>query len=121
MNLNGIEFYGRQLVIEEAKTKPDDDDSKSEENKENRNKKRSSYNNNNNNNNRRGGRGGYNNRGGRRNNQQWDSRNKNKYALPEMEADQKFHLIDGGTNLTNRKYILDCFFVFGNIQFVYLK
>merc|ERR1712142_622984 len=34
MKLNGIEFYGRQIVIEEAKTKPDDDS----ENKENKDK-----------------------------------------------------------------------------------
>ena len=96
MKLNGIEFYGRQLVIEEAKTKPDDD-IKCDENKENRNKRRPNYNN------RGRGRGSYNNRGRGRNNLSYDNRNKNKYAVPTIESDQTFHLIDGGTNLTNRK------------------
>lgn len=97
MKLNGIEFYGRQLVIEEAKTKPDDD-SKSDENKENRNKRRSNYNRGG-----RGGRGGFRGRGGRSNQNNYDNRNKNRYSVPKIDTDQTFHLIDGGTNLTHRK------------------
>ena len=95
MKLNGIEFYGRQLVIEEAKTK---DDEKNEENKENRNKQqRSNYNNN------RRGRGGYNNRyRGGGNNNRYNERK--KYTVPTLEPDQVFHLIDGGCNLTNRRF-----------------
>lgn len=97
MKLNGIEFYGRQLVIEEAKTKPDDDE-KCDENKENRNKRRS-------NNNRNGRRGGYNNyRGGRSGGRGWIPRQRNKYNIPTLEPDQVFHLIDGGVNLTHGKF-----------------
>jgi len=98
MKLNGIEFYGRQLVIEEAKTKPDDD-SKSDENKENRNKRRP----NNYNRGGRGGRGGFRGRG-RNNQNNYDNRNKNRFSVPKIDTDQTFHLIDGGTNLTHRKF-----------------
>lgn len=89
MKLNGIEFYGRQIVIEEAKTKPEDD-SENKENKDNKGKKGKKPN----------GRGrGYkgNNRGGR-----W--RPKNKFTLPTLEPDQVFHLVDCGVNLTNPKF-----------------
>eukprot|EP00111_Clytia_hemisphaerica_P006661 TCONS_00019267-protein len=91
MKLNGIEFYGRQLVIEEAKTK---DDEKNDENKENRNKQRP-YNNN------RRGRGGYNRNNGRGGNR-YDQRK--KYTVPAIEADQVFSLVDGGCNLTNPRF-----------------
>lgn len=94
MKLNGIEFYGRQLVIEEAKTKPEED-GKDDENKENRTKKRGNYNRSNR------GRGGNYNKG--RGNNQWNNK-RNKYTVPTIESDQTFHLIDGGTNLTNRKF-----------------
>lgn len=96
MKLNGIEFYGRQLVIEEAKTKPEDDNI-SDENKENKNKRRP--------NNGKNGKksGGYNNyrgnRGGR-----WAPRPRNRYNIPSLEPDQVFHLIDGGVNLTHGKF-----------------
>lgn len=89
MKLNGIEFYGHQLVIEEAKTKPDHD----KENKDNKDKKRGQ------NNNRR--RGGGNFRGG---NKRWGSRPKSKFNLPVLEPDQVFHLVDCGVNLTNPKF-----------------
>lgn len=102
MKLNGIEFYGRQLVIEEAKTKPDEE-SKNDEDKENRVKRKPNYNNN------RNGRrpGGYNNysrRGG--GNNRFNNRPRNKYNIPSLEPDQVFHLIDGGCNLTHGKYVL---------------
>jgi len=93
MKLNGIEFYGRQLVIEEAKTK---DDEKNDENKENNNKPRSNYNN-------RRGRGGYNNRNRGGGNRQYEGRK--KYDVPTLEPDQVFHLIDGGCNLTNKRFV----------------
>lgn len=89
MKLNGIEFYGRQLVIEEAKTKPEDE----KENKENKNKRKS--------NGRNGKRGGYNQRGGYR---KWGARPRNKYNVPTIDPEQVFHLVDGGVNLTNRKF-----------------
>ena len=92
MKLNGIEFYGRQLVIEEAKTKAEDD----KEDKENKDKRK--YNNNKNNT-RRNNSGGYR-RGG---NRRWGPRPKNKFNLPTLEPDQVFHLVDGGVNLTNPK------------------
>lgn len=89
MKLNGIEFYGRQLVIEEAKTKPEDED---EENKDNKSKPKR--------NGRNGRRGNYrgNYRGGK-----YPPRPKHKYILPNIDPEQVFHLIDGGVNLTNRK------------------
>jgi len=80
MKLNGIEFYGRQLVIEEAKTKEDDKEN-------NKGRKRVG--------NKRGGKKGGNNRF-------W--RPKNKFELPELDQDQIFRLIDGGVNLTNGKF-----------------
>lgn len=95
MKLNGIEFYGRQLVIEEAKTTKNDDEN-NEENKENRNKQRSNYTNN------KRGRGGYNrNRGG---GNRYNNDGRKKYDLPKLDNDQVFHLIDGGCNLTNRRF-----------------
>jgi len=92
MKLNGIEFYGRQLVIEEAKTKPEE--TKSDE----KPKKKP-----NNNNNRGGRRNQYYNRG---RNGKWNGRqhNNHKYDIPKLESDQVFHLIDGGVNLTNPKF-----------------
>lgn len=97
MKLNGIEFYGRQLVIEEAKTKPDE--SKNDENKENRNKKKPNYS-------QRGGRRPYNNRGRGGGNNRWNHgrQNNSKCDLPKLEPDQVFHLIDGGVNLTNGRF-----------------
>jgi TatD DNase family protein len=89
MKLNGIEFYGRQLVIEEAKTKPEDE----KESKENKNKRKS--------NGRNGKRGGYSQRGGYR---KGGFRPRNKYNVPSIDPEQVFHLVDGGVNLTNRKF-----------------
>lgn len=94
MKLNGIEFYGRQLVIEEAKTKPED----GKEDKENKNKQKRNI--------RNGGggrRGGYNNRGNYRGGR-WNSRQRQKYNVPTIDPEQVFHLVDGGVNLTNRRF-----------------
>ncbi|XP_065644578.1 3'-5' ssDNA/RNA exonuclease TatD [Hydra vulgaris] len=92
MNLNGIEFYGRQLVIEEAKTKSDDD----KENKDKKEKKTFRGNTNT------AKRGTGNFRRG--NNRKWGPRPKSKFNLPTLEPDQIFHLVDGGVNLTNPKF-----------------
>jgi TatD DNase family protein len=92
MKLNGIEFYGRQVVIEEAKYKPDND----AENKDNKDKGKKGggrFNN---------GRGrGRGNSGG---NRRFGQRPKNKFNLPTLEPDQVFHLVDCGVNLTNPKF-----------------
>jgi len=93
MKLNGIEFYGKCLVIEEAKTKPDDD----REKKENKDKKKGR--NTKGNTGRGRGRGGPNS-GARK----WGPRPKNKFNLPTLEPDQIFHLVDCGVNLTNPKF-----------------
>ena len=85
IKLNGIEFYGRQLVIEEAKSKTENE----KENKENKEKKRGQ-------NNRRGGRGGFRGKGR-------FGRPKSKFTKPTLEPDQVFHLVDCGVNLTNPK------------------
>lgn len=103
IKLNGIEFYGRQIVIEEAKTKT----SEAEKDKENKEKKKGGggrgYNNYNN---RGGGRGNNNNyrggRGGR--GRGWGGRPISKFNLPTLEPDQVFHLVDCGVNLTNPKF-----------------
>jgi len=89
IKLNGIEFYGRQLVIEEAKTKPDEEGEK----KDNKEKKRTP-------NNKR--KGGSNNN--RNNNRRYGNRPKSKFNLPTLEPDQVFHLVDCGVNLTNPKF-----------------
>lgn len=89
MNLNGIEFYGRQLVIEESKAKVDE-----EKDKKDKDDKPSTRG--------RGGRGGRGRgRGGR-----WRGQNRryNKFNLPKLEPDQTFSLVDGGVNLTNPKF-----------------
>ena len=93
MKLNGIEFYGRQLVIEEAKTKPDSD----KENKDNKEKKGNKGRNNRGQGNK-GGKGR-----GQGGNRRWGPRPKNKFNLPTLEPDQVFHLVDCGVNLTNPK------------------
>ena len=92
MKLNGIEFYGRQVVIEEAKTKPDSE----KENKENKEKRKAR--NPKGNPGRGRGRGG-----GPGGNRRWGPRPKNKFNLPTLEPDQVFHLVDCGVNLTNPK------------------
>jgi len=95
LNLNDIEFYGKQIVIQEAKS--NDDDVKD-------NKKTQNYNRGQN---YKGGqRQNYNNR---RNNQgkgyqNYNRNRKSKHDLPKLEADQKFNLIDCGVNLTNPKF-----------------
>jgi TatD DNase family protein len=94
MKLNGIEFYGRQLVIEEAKTKPDSD----KENKDNKEKKGNKGRNNRGQGNK-GGKGR-----GQGGNRIWGPRPKNKFNLPTLEPDQVFHLVDCGVNLTNPKF-----------------
>jgi len=103
IKLNGIEFYGRQIVIEEAKTKTSDAE-KDKENKEKR--KGGSGRGYNNYNNRGGGRGNNNNyrggRGGR--GRGWGGRPISKFNLPTLEPDQVFHLVDCGVNLTNPKF-----------------
>jgi TatD DNase family protein len=109
IKLNGIEFYGRQIVIEEAKTKTADAGDKDKENRDKRNTTtggrgggRGGYNRNYNNNqnyNRGGYRGG---RGGR--GRGWGGRPISKFNLPTLEPDQVFHLVDCGVNLTNPKF-----------------
>jgi len=90
MKLNGIEFYGRQLVIEEAKTKPEDEkDGKDQKNKRKGNGKN-------------GKRGGYTQRGRYGGNKYRNPRQ--KYNVPTIEPEQVFHLVDGGVNLTNRRF-----------------
>merc|ERR1712121_98243 len=84
IKLNGIEFYGKQLVIEEAKTPKDSEDQNQE--------KKKTYKGNN----RRGG----NRRSG---NRRWNG-GKSKFNLPTLEPDQVFHLVDCGVNLTNPKF-----------------
>jgi len=104
IKLNGIEFYGRQIVIEEAKTKATDTD-KDKENKDKRKggSGRGGYNNNYNN--RGGGRGNNNFRGGRGGRgRAWGGRPISKFNLPTLEPDQVFHLVDCGVNLTNPKF-----------------
>jgi len=93
MKLNGIEFYGRQVVIEEAKTKPDNE-KENKENKESKGKKGRKGNT---------GRGSGKGRGGS-GNRRWGPRPKNKFNLPTLEPDQVFHLVDCGVNLTNPKF-----------------
>jgi len=89
IKLNGIEFYGRQVVIEEAKTKADHTAEKEKDKK--------------------GPRKGRNTRGarrvqsGRRGGRKWGPR-KDKFDLPQLEADQIFHMVDCGVNLTNPKF-----------------
>jgi TatD DNase family protein len=104
MKLNGIEFYGRQIVIEEAKTKSDNDKEKGDKHKHDHRSgagrnTRGGRNNNNSGGGRGGGRGGYNSRG-----RGWGGRPMNKYNLPNLEPDQIFHLVDCGVNLTNPKF-----------------
>jgi len=89
IKLNGIEFYGRQVVIEEAKTKADHVAEREKEKKGQRKGR-----------NARGGRGG---RGGPRRGRKWGPR-KDKFDLPQLEADQIFHMVDCGVNLTNPKF-----------------
>lgn len=87
MKLNGIEFYGRQVVIEEAKTPASGDKDKAKP--KSRNQRTG------------GGRGrGRGVPGGR----QWGPRPRNKFNLPVLEPDQIFHLVDCGVNLTNPKF-----------------
>ena len=89
MKLNGIEFYGRQVVIEEAKTKADHMAERENDKKGPRKGRNPRY----------GGRG----RGGSRGGRRWGPR-KDKFNLPQLEADQIFHLVDCGVNLTNGKF-----------------
>merc|ERR1712080_563405 len=94
MKLNGIEFYGRQVVIEEAKTKHEND----KESKDGKDKRKGTNTRGNTGRGRgRGGRGGG---GGRR----WGPRPMNKFNLPTLEPDQIFHLVDCGVNLTTPKF-----------------
>jgi len=88
MKLNGIEYYGKMLVIEEAKTKADSDG----QDKENKNRKPTKGNNK--------GRSNYNKKGGNRR----FGQGKSKFKLPTLEPDQVFHLVDSGINLTNPKF-----------------
>jgi len=87
MKLNGIEFYGKQVVIEEAKTRADHE-------KENNGKKGP----------RKGrnqgkGRG----RGGRPGFRRWGPR-KDRFDLPVLAPEETFSLVDCGVNLTNPKF-----------------
>ncbi|XP_057301759.1 3'-5' ssDNA/RNA exonuclease TatD-like isoform X2 [Hydractinia symbiolongicarpus] len=98
MKLNGIEFYGKMIVIEEAKTNKHEDDGDEKENKERRR-----YNNNNGNY-RRGGGGNYRRGGYRPGGNRSPSQQKNRFWLPTLEPDQVFHLVDCGVNLTNLRF-----------------
>jgi len=93
VKLNGIEFYGRQVVIEEAKTKADHVAERNKENKDKKGPRKGR-------NTRGGQRGG---RGGPRGGRRWGPR-KDKFNLPQLEADQIFHMVDCGVNLTNPKF-----------------
>lgn len=83
MKLNEIEFHGRKIVIEEAKTKADHDAERA---------KRGGP--------RRGGRGGGRGGGRRGNRRLWRPHKE----FPKLEPDQVFHMVDCGVNLTNRKF-----------------
>jgi len=83
LNLNGIEFWGQELVIEESKT--DDAAKKTSSNNKGGNNR---------------GRNG--NKGGQRNDR--FRRNYNRYAMPKLDDDQKWDIIDGGANLTSPKF-----------------
>lgn len=90
MKLNGIEFYGRQIVIEEAKTKVDEgkkDKTKAKKGNAGRGRGRGR------------GRGAPGPTG-----RKWGPRPKGKFNLPSLEPDQIFHLVDSGVNLTNPKF-----------------
>lgn len=93
LKLNGIEFYGRQLVIEEAKIQEECKDNN--ENKENRPRRGP------NNYNSYGRRG----RGGRHNygNNRFGGKGKSKTDIIALK-DEVMSLIDGGANLTNKKF-----------------
>jgi len=88
LKLNDIEFFGRQLVIEVAKS----DDEKAEQ-KEKKSIKA--------NNTKRPGNNRPNNRGGNQN-RNW--RGKGKFDIPKLDADQKIEMIDCGANLTSPKF-----------------
>jgi len=108
VKLNGIEFYGRQVKVEEARPKAA---TKEEESEEPSSSGRSNY--------YRGGRsfrgrGGYSRggRGGRRGwsmvpGRRWGARFSNRFSVPTLEEDQIMSLIDCGVNLTNPKFIRD--------------
>lgn len=93
LKLNGIEFYGRQLVIEEAKIQSEESKDNNE-NKENRPRRGP------NNYNSYGRRG----RGGRQNygNNRLAGKGRSKTDMPILE-EGIMSLIDGGANLTNKK------------------
>jgi len=97
IKLNGIEFYGRQIVIEEAKTKSDLDKDKDQDRRGGgRNMRGTGY---------RGGRGGRGGGGGYYNRGRgWGGRPISKFNLPNLEPDQVFHMVDCGVNLTNPKF-----------------
>jgi len=80
LHLNGIEFYGRQLVIEEKQTRGDGEKKKKTTGKT-------------------PGKGGRRQPGGR-----WRKKGQNKFDLPQLTEDQKYEIIDGGANLTNPKF-----------------
>lgn len=85
LNLNGIEFYGQALVIEESKT--EEAGKKTTPNK--------------------GGKGGGKGnaqKGGQRGYNRGYKKNYSKYNMPKLDADQKWEIIDGGANLTNPKF-----------------
>jgi len=102
LKLTGIEFYGRQIVIEEAKSTEDDlKDNKKSQGSYGGN--RGGRNNQGRQNNNRDNRGRNNqNRGG--NNQNYNRNRKGKFEVPTLEPDQLLNLIDCGVNLTNPKY-----------------
>ena len=101
LKLTGIEFYGRQIVIEEAKSTEDDlKDNKKSQGSYGGN--RGGRNNQGRQNNNRDNRGRNNqNRGG--NNQNYNRNRKGKFEVPTLEPDQLLNLIDCGVNLTNPK------------------
>lgn len=84
LNLNGIEFYGQPLVIEESKT--EEGVKKPTPNK--------------------GGKGGAKGNAQRRGQKGYRGYKKNydKYSMPKLDADQKWEIVDGGANLTNPKF-----------------
>jgi len=93
IKLNGIEFYGRQVVIEEAKTKADHNAERAAKGKDKKGTRKG-----------KNVRGGRNPRNGRRGpGRRWGPR-KDKFDLPQLEPDQIFHMVDCGVNLTNPKF-----------------
>jgi len=80
LNLNGIEFYNRQLVIEESKSSKAGEDKRPKKNTQQK-----------------GGRG-QNRRGN------YNQRRPNRYNTPNLKTEDQLNIIDCSANLTNPKF-----------------